>query len=88
MGNNLVGETWEIHERLKALEVREALREKREMEIDEKLDELLEQLRDTSSELSRYKGFVGGILFIISALVAFLKLTGIGIMDLFSAHTK
>ena len=49
-----------------------------------RLEELVEQLHDDyekqrevleriSSELTRYKGFIGGIMFIVSAVFAFFK---------------
>lgn len=36
----------------------------------EKQEEILERI---SNELTKYKGFIGGIMFIVSAVFAFLK---------------
>jgi hypothetical protein len=39
-----------------------------------RIDRLEEELGDVRRELARYKGFVGGILAVISALAAFFEL--------------
>lgn len=66
----------DLRERIKAIEVDlehlEAAGESRSIEIhsiNEKLDTL-------NNELARYRGFVGGILLVSTAVVGFLKLFG------------
>ena len=63
----------EIHIRVAALEADVA----RIKIAQEKSDQTLEDIRDTvvaiQTDLSRYKGFLGGIMFAVSCLVAFIR---------------
>lgn len=60
----------ELHERMARIEVKLSSHisdeEEQMRSVDRKLDRI-------ELELSRYRGFVGGIMFIATALVAFFK---------------
>ena len=63
-------------ERITRLEVQLAhlnLQDKARLERDEKQSEKLDTIL---SELNRYKGFIGGILFICGAIWTFVKMAG------------
>lgn len=59
-----------IHERLTRLETTLAGHIDRE---GEQMDEVIDKLSAMEVELSRYRGFVGGILLMVTAVVTFLK---------------
>lgn len=56
-----------LEEKIVHLSAQETVRMGQEKERDEKLDKLI-------LELGKYKGFIGGVLFVVSCIVAFLKL--------------
>lgn len=56
-----------LEEKIEFLTTQEASRLKQEEARDIKIDKLIQ-------ELGKYKGFVGGILFVLSCLWAFVKL--------------
>ena len=66
----------EVYERLARIE-----------EKLEHLDEIPDKIDELDRELSRYRGFVGGILLAVSAIGAFLKLAGSSIKDFFTSIT-
>jgi hypothetical protein len=73
----------EIYERLTRIETdlehvnrSEAARDEKLADIDAKLDAL-------SIELSRYRGTVGGVLLVVTALVTFFKMFGAGVLAYF-----
>jgi len=66
-----------IEEQVKAHGKLDDKRFKQMESLDAKLDKI-------DNELSRYRGFVGGILLIVTALVTFFKIFGSGITDYFS----
>ena len=56
-----------LEEKIVHLSAQETVRMVQENERDAKIDKLI-------LELGKYKGFVGGVLFVVSCIVAFLKL--------------
>lgn len=60
----------ELHERMARIEVKLSSHisdeEEQMRSVDRKLDRI-------ELELSRYRGFIGGIMFIVTAVVAFFK---------------
>lgn len=40
---------------------------------DENIKELLETVKDLQTQLERYKGFLGGIVFVVACVGSFLK---------------
>jgi hypothetical protein len=40
--------------------------------VDAKLDAIIKSIEDMKTEQSRYKGFIGGMVFTIGALFSFL----------------
>ena len=50
---------------------------------DEQMEKVVAKLDVISLELSRYRGFVGGILLMVTAVVTFFKLFGAGILEFF-----
>ena len=71
----------EIHERLACVEVILAGHIERE---EEQVGKVLAKLDALEDELSRYRGIVGGILLMVTAIVTFVKLFGTGILEYFS----
>ena len=73
-----------IGERVAALEA--AFDERKEIadKRDNDYAKVLLKLDKIDRELSRYRGFVGGILLVVTAVVTFLKLFGDAIMNYFS----
>ena len=71
----------EMHERMARIEVKLSSHisdeEEQMRSVDRKLDRI-------ELELSRYRGFVGGILLMVTAIVTFLKIFGSGIVEFFS----
>lgn len=63
----------EIHERLASVEVIIAGHIKRE---EAQMGEIIDKLDALELELSRYRGIVGGILLVVTAVVTFIKLFG------------
>lgn len=59
-----------LHERIATIEVQLASHIRDEEEQMRSMDRKLDRIE---LELSRYRGFVGGIMFIATALVAFFK---------------
>lgn len=62
----LVERVTKVEVQLQEIKSQEARRYEGDKEREKKLDKVLE-------ELGRYKGFVGGVLFIVGALWAFIK---------------
>lgn len=56
-----------IETKLTHMEIQEVSRKVGDLNREAKLDKVLE-------ELGRYKGFIGGVMFVFSAIWAFLKL--------------
>lgn len=54
-------------------------------EVKEQLKEQGEKLEEIQQELARYKGFVGGILWVLAALFAAVKFAWPLVKDLVSA---
>jgi hypothetical protein len=73
----------EIYERLTRIETDLGHIDKAEAERDEKLAEIDSKLDTLSLELSRYRGTVGGVLLVVTALVTFFKLFGTSILEYF-----
>lgn len=48
-------------------------REAAQKEMNDKLDLLLTQYAEHREEMARYKGFLGGVVFLITSIGAFLK---------------
>jgi len=62
-----------VPERITALEVRvEDVVEMNAIET-EKLEEISKTVQRIEQEMSRYKGWIGGLLFAISCILAFIK---------------
>ena len=70
----------EIHERLTRVEVILAGHVERE---EEQMEKVLEKLDTLEDELSRYRGVIGGVFVVTTALVTFFKLFGAGILEYF-----
>lgn len=64
----------EVHERLARIETRMDHMEAMSVGRDAKLDTVLQELKDIDQEFSRYRGVVGGILLVVTAVVSFFKL--------------
>lgn len=62
-----------VHERLTRVET--AL-EAHIIGEEEQLREVLTEISAINKELSRYRGFIGGVLFVVTALVTFVKMYG------------
>jgi len=71
-------------ERLAVLEARLEYHEEECSDRDKDLAQVLSKLEKIDKELSRYRGFVGGILLVVTALVTFVKIFGAGIANYFS----
>ncbi len=63
--------TMNINERLAVVEVQVEQLIEDSKRREEKQDTILEELKAMREELSRYKGFLGGIAFILSCLGVF-----------------
>ncbi len=74
----------EIYERLTRIETDLGHFEKQDQHRDEQLDEIAEKLDALQIELSRYRGTVGGILLVVTAVVTALKLFGGAILGYFN----
>lgn len=70
----------EMHERLVRVEERLDSHVKRE---DKSMEEVVEKLDTIELELSRYRGFIGGVLLMVTAIVTFLKMFGADIKEFF-----
>lgn len=73
----------DLYERLARLEERTESLEQSSESNSNKLDEIMECVNTLTSELGRYKGFLGGCVFVITALVSFFKLIGTGFLSHF-----
>jgi hypothetical protein len=59
--------------------------------IEERLDQLDkidERLDDIEKDLSRYRGLVGGVLLVITALVTFFKLFGASLKSIITQQVS
>lgn len=56
-----------VHERL-------AVQEEQIDHLESKVQELSNKVDEVLSSLTRYKGFIGGIIFVMTCIGAFLKL--------------
>ena len=74
----------EIYERLTRIETDLEHFEKQDEHRDEQLAEISEKLDALQIELSRYRGTVGGILLVVTAVVTALKLFGGTILAYFN----
>ena len=70
-------------ERISRVEARLAVYEDKLDEHFEEHTAILSKLETIDKELSRYRGFVGGILFAVTAVSAFFKLFGDDIVPFF-----
>lgn len=59
-----------IHERIARIETQLDTHIRDEEDHMQRMDEKLDRIE---LELSRYRGFIGGIMFIVTAVVAFFK---------------
>jgi len=76
-----------INERLAIVETQiETMAEHAEQRA-EKQDEILELLSSIQEEITRYKGFLGGIVFVLSCMGAFLYKFGAPIIKALSIKT-
>ena len=66
----------EIYERLTRIETDLEHNEKSQEARDDQLSEIADKLDALQIELSRYRGTVGGILLVVTAVVTALKLFG------------
>lgn len=71
-------------ERIARLEERIQAYEDAEESRDEDRKTILSKLEKIDNEFSRYRGFVGGILLIVTAIVTFVKMFGEQIGDFLS----
>lgn len=71
----------EVHERLARVEVVIDGHIERE---EEQMEKILEKLDALENELSRYRGVVGGILLVVTAVVTAIKLFGGAFVEYFS----
>ena len=71
-------------ERIARLEARLEAYEDAEESRDEDRKTILSKLEKIDNEFSRYRGFVGGILLIVTAIVTFVKMFGEQIGDFLS----
>lgn len=55
--------------------------ERRLVEIEHKIDELDAKIDRIDVDLAKYRGMVGGILLVVTAVVAFFKLAWDGIKE-------
>lgn len=62
-----------IGERLSVVEEQVVEMRKSQDTEDENIKELLDSVKELQAELARYKGFLGGIVFVFSCVAAFLK---------------
>jgi hypothetical protein len=74
----------EIYERLTRIETDLEYHAKSQDRRDEQLEEIAEKLDALQIELSRYRGTVGGILLVVTAIVTALKLFGGTILAYFN----
>lgn len=74
----------EIYERLTRIETDLEHFEKQDETRDDQLAEISDKLDALQIELSRYRGTVGGILLVVTAIVTALKLFGGAIADYFN----
>jgi len=74
----------EIYERLTRIETDLEHFEKQDEHRDAQLGEISEKLDALQIELSRYRGTVGGILLVVTAVVTALKLFGGTILAYFN----
>lgn len=44
--------------------------------LDERITKLEDELSQIRTELTRYKGFIGGVLFVVSALATIIEIFG------------
>lgn len=49
--------------------------EERLKHIEEKVDQLNEKVDNIDRDLAKYRGMVGGVLLMVTAIVTFIKLT-------------
>jgi hypothetical protein len=68
----------EIHERLARME--QKLDDHVEQE-EEVMETVVRKLDRIELELSRYRGFIGGLLFMVTAVITFFKLFGAQMSD-------
>ncbi len=73
----------EIYERLTRIETDLEHFEKQDESRDEQLSEISNKLDALQIELSRYRGTVGGILLVVTALVTVFKLFGDSVIAFF-----
>ena len=73
-----------VGERVARLEERLKAHEDDSEDRDIVLKEMVSKLDKIDKELSRYRGFVGGILLVVTAIVTFIKLFGEQIGAFFS----
>ncbi len=73
-----------VGERVARLEERLKAHEDDSEDRDVLLKEMVSKLDKIDKELSRYRGFVGGILLVVTAIVTFIKLFGEQIGNFFS----
>jgi len=78
-----VAEDKEIYERIARIESDLEHIEKSEEARDEQLTIIDSKLDALQIELSRYRGTVGGILLVVTAVVTFLKLFGASVLAYF-----
>ena len=74
----------EIYERLTRLESDIEHCQGEDERRDEQLHEIASKLDALQIELSRYRGTVGGILLVVTAIVTAIKLFGDSILSLFN----
>lgn len=51
--------------------------------MDDKLKELEERLKKLEDQINRYRGFIGGMIFVITSLWAFISLVADPLMRKF-----
>jgi len=73
----------EIYERLTRIETDLEHFEKQDESRDEQLAEIASKLDTLQLELSRYRGTVGGILLVVTAIVTAIKLFGDSLVSFF-----
>ena len=73
-----------VGERIATVEARLEAYEDDIKEIDADLKKVVSKLDKIDKELSRYRGFVGGVLLVVTAIVTFLKFFGSGIVNFFN----
>ena len=78
-----MAETESVRERVARLEERLEAHEDDNEEKDALLKEVVSKLDKIDKELSRYRGFVGGILLVVTAVVTFAKFFGESVVGLF-----